>query len=128
MTPEAYLLSAVGALSAVVIALWRNDVINHKRDRDEWKVQIADLIGRIRLLEDARVDAAIKHGHEMKAIAERLAKELSENTAILRGVRDAFTRFSEALIARPCMHDYQPQALSAKAETDSVTAKDMHHA
>jgi len=128
MTPEAYLLSAVGALSAVVIALWRNDVINHKRDRDEWKTQITDLVGRIRLLEDARVDAAVKHGHEMKAIAERLAKELSENTAILRGLRDAFNRYSDAFTARPCMHDYPPQTLQPKKDTENITSKDMSHA
>jgi hypothetical protein len=130
MSVEAYLLAAIASLAAAVIALWRNDVANYARDRAEWKSQMADAFSRIRTLEDSRTDNAIQHGHEMKAIAERLAKELADNSAVLRGVRDAFVAFADAMGARPCMHGYEAQPLTPKEGTDNITraVKNQEHA
>jgi hypothetical protein len=126
MSVEAYLLAAIASLAAAVIALWRNDVTNHARERVEWKAQIADLTGRIRGLEEARHTDAVQHGHELKAIAERLSRELTENSAVLRGVRDAFTSFSGMLTSRPCGSGFEPQALTARPITENITRKHDH--
>jgi hypothetical protein len=127
MTLEAYLVAAIGALATVITVLWRNDVSNHNRDRLEWKTQMADMTARIRTLEDGRALSALERGHEMKAIAMQLAKELAGNSAALRGVQDAFATFAVALNARPCMHGYEPQPLTPKPGTEN-TSKDQSHA
>jgi len=127
MTIEAYLVAAIGALATVIAVLWRNDVANHKRDRDEWKTQMADMIARVRTLEDGRAAAAMERGHEMKAIALQLAKELAGNSAALRGVQDAFAHITNALNLHPCMHGYEPQPLTPRPGTEPVT-KDRSHA
>ena len=125
-----YLLAAIGTLASVVLVLWRQDVkLRHMQVRKydaeikDLKESLADAIGRIRHLEESRLDAAVQHGHELKALVERMVEEQAKGHAIMRGLKDAFQNMLNALADNPCMRDFRPQPLEAKDETDNITRK-----
>ncbi len=126
----AYLLTAIGALASVVLVLWRQDVkLRHMQVRKydseikDLKESLADAIGRIRHLEESRLDAAVQHGHELKSLVERMINEQSKGHAIMRGLESAFNNILTAMADNPCMRDFRPQPLEAKEETDNITRK-----
>jgi hypothetical protein len=127
-----YLLSAIGALASVVLVLWRQDVkLRHMQVRKydfeikELKESLTDAIGRIRHLEQARLDEAVQHGHELKALVERMICEQAKGHAIMRGLEAAFKNILTAMAEKQCMRDFRPQPLEAKDETDTITRN--HH-
>lgn len=126
MNAEAYLVVAIGALATVITVLWRNDVANYNRDRSEWKVAMADMVARIRTLEDGRTQAAMERGHEMKALALQVAEKLAGNSSALRGVQDAFNYFAATISKSPCQHGYEPQALIPRPGTENVKPSQEH--
>lgn len=124
MTSEAILIAGISALAAAVVVMWRMDISNRDKEAKRLQESLADAITRIRNLEESRLNAAIQRGDEMKALAERFVKELSENSAILRGLKVAFDTFSAALTSKPCMHELAPQTLSPRPPTENVTRKE----
>jgi len=130
MNPEQLFITAIVTMAGVIVTLWRNDVNNRKREQERWHAEVKDLkkqlgeaIDRIRHLEDRRTDDAIQHGHELKAIAERLIKEQAESTAVLRGVREAFSALTKAMSEHECLADYSTKPLRPITDTETICKK-----
>ena len=122
---EGYLITCIGCLAGAITVLWRNDVSNHDRERLEWKEQVADLVLRIKTLEDSRLSAAIERGNEMKTLAVDMARELADLRSVLRGVHYAFDLFTKELRARPCMASFEPQPLTPSPDTTNTIKKEV---
>lgn len=112
MNPDNYLLVGIASLAAAVIALWRNDILNHNRERAEWKAQIDEAFKRIRHLEDSRVVAAVEHGKEYQAITIKLMEELSNNSKALKEVNRTLRDFAAMKQDETTRVMYAPQSLN----------------
>jgi len=108
MSVEACLITAIGALVTVVGILWGIVWMYLTFLRKGYK----DLVTRVRSLEDARLEDEIRHGHDLKCMANQL-------TECRREDRKVIVELINAIKSMPCKADFNPQN-QRNIETDTL--------
>lgn len=133
------------SLAGAVVWLWkamdrRYQAELARRDKDAAKrdAEIADLVARVRKLEDDRVPTQIGHASKIEALTDRA--DTTENrvadtlTALTKSVREIATNVNaqtEAIRSLRCKAFGQgelPDPHPASVGTDALTAKNRNHA
>lgn len=105
----------LGAMAAAITALW----IESRRKDKSRDSAIADLIKRIRQLEDARVEDMKVHAEEIKSIAFKFQSSQQAMTGVMK-------ELLQVLKQRKCLHDSAPDPRPSnipQIETDVLTPK-----
>ncbi len=129
--------AVVAALAGAVTFLWKAMDKRYQTELAKRDAEIADLIGRVRKLEDARIPTQEAHTNKIEALTDRA--DTTENrvadtlTALAKSVREIATNVNaqtEAIKGIRCKtfnQDALPDAHPAAKGTDALTAKNQGH-
>jgi len=130
--------AVIGALSGAVAWLWKAMDKRYQLELAKRDKEIADLVGRVRKLEDERVPTQVEHASKIEALTDRadttenrVAEAIRDMARAVREIAQNSNAQTEAIKGMRCKSFDQgplPEPHPAAKGTDAVTRKNQSHA
>lgn len=127
--------AVIGALSGAVAWLWKAMDKRYQLELAKRDKEIADLVGRVRKLEDERVPTQVEHAAKIEALTDRaddtenrVAEAIRDMAKAVREIAQNSNAHTEAIKGMRCKTFDQgplPEPHPAAKGTDAVTRKDQ---
>lgn len=127
--------AVIGALSGAVAWLWKAMDKRYQLELAKRDKEIADLVDRVRKLEDERVPTQVEHAAKIEALTDRadttenrVAEAIRDMAKAVREIAANVNTQTEAIKGVKCKtfnQDALPEPHPAAKGTDAITAKNQ---